>query len=179
MKILVVDDTQYQRDAAVEQFNGEHELTVCSTFEEARTLLWPDNPRRNKNEPLPTFDALLTDYLMPAESSGLSANFEKFKGILMPYGILLAHIALNTSATIKVGILSGGDNHHSHPMVWAADSLCGHRTERLLMAIGDRVGQDHQEYFVYYDCDEQLGGIKAIKDWKRFLDDVMEKTNKA
>ena len=135
MKILVVDDTKLHLDAAKEQLSGIHELTLASGFSEARKLIWGEKVYREVESY--DFDVILTDYLMPSEKDGLGPNGGNFNGQLMPYGLTLALIALSTSLNVKVAIVSAGIDHHSHPMVWAADPLSGvEMMGRLKLFIG-------------------------------------------
>ena len=56
MKILVVDDSDFQLDATKQMLAG-HELITASTFEEVRAIL---------NETA-YFEVVLTDLMMPGE----------------------------------------------------------------------------------------------------------------
>ncbi len=60
MKILVVDDKQWNRDAAVEQLGADHELTVYNGTEYQIDL----------GVGLTDYDVILTDLWMPSKEGG-------------------------------------------------------------------------------------------------------------
>lgn len=127
MRILVIDDTQENLDAAIEQLK-EHEVITVASFTEAHKLL--GNNKRNDdtgpdgkpyvrwNEGTTEFDVVLTDLFMPAASDG--GNTEK-AGETTPYGLVFAMAAIRRCVPM-VAIVTKG-NHHSEPMLWALDLL--------------------------------------------------------
>lgn len=111
MKILVIDDTQTERDAAAQQLQG-HEVTFAAKFTDGRDLIRQGG-----------WDVVLTDLMMPGQREGQGDDGAEFVGQLTPYGLVLAPLALKHGMA-KVAIVSSG-NHHNHPVFWACDALQG------------------------------------------------------
>ncbi len=190
MKILVVDDTQLHLDAAKYQLGSANELVLSSTFNEARQMMWD----REHGKFVCDFDVVLTDFLMPAEKHGLEHS-DEFRGQQMPYGLILALIALTASPTVKVVVASAGVSHHDHPMAWAVDTLnnvefmgrfkllISYRTNAPTRAVildkpcphcdkGKRQRVDGSTYDCVY-CDGIGKEIFHAKDWAKILDDLL------
>lgn len=121
MRILILDDTQANLDAAAEQLKG-HELVLVSSFSRARKRLSPswDNEKK-KMVPGERFDIVLTDLFLPGEKEGQGDKGYAFIGEPVPTGLALALLALKVGVG-KVAVVSNG-NHHHHPLTWALDAL--------------------------------------------------------
>lgn len=115
MKILVIDDTQTNLDAAKQTLAG-HELTLAATYDEAYKLL-----EKPKGDAQPPFDAVLCDLLMPAgrEMQGTKGN--KYVGQEMPVGWALALMAVLQGA--KYTAVVTNLDHHQHPAAAMLDRL--------------------------------------------------------
>lgn len=149
MKILVIDDTQVHLDAAIQQLSEGHDLTVCSSHEEADKLLqtryakkWRDCAANNerqgmsrdaaykaasleeKESEIPYWDAVLTDLLMPAGSMAQGKEGEEYVGQEMPVGWSLALRAAKMGAKY-VAVVTDMDHHH-HPASAMLDWINGH-----------------------------------------------------
>ncbi len=149
MKILVVDDKQQNRDSALETLK-EHEVTVASSFDEAREIVTGDVPmekvqkalgrgrgpitiddafRAMRKEMAPKFDfeVVLLDLMMPV-SGGLSdtvpdARWSKEEA---PFGFpLMIEIAKRKGDVVKRIAICSDVNHHKHVMSAALDALGG------------------------------------------------------
>ena len=157
MKILVFDDTQKHRDAAVALLKG-HEVTVVGTYDEAQAALLPelDEPGRQValdarvgvvpdhksvseevwkeywrqrylvsgelEEQFTTrnsFDAVLTDLMVPASGQAQGKKGSPLVGQEMPLGSIIALFAL-AQGVKKVAVVTDM-NHHHHPASAALD----------------------------------------------------------
>lgn len=156
MKILVVDDQLRQREHAVKSF-PTHEVIVVEKWKEGRDLIRQGG-----------WDIILTDLSMPAERDGQVGTGMNYIGKPMPYGFVLALIALKENIP-KIAIVSNGyddANNHSHPIFYAVDSAGG-------MIIPGRLW-----IFTGYDCPhmEAMPGIKnpkEIKNWAAVVKEIM------
>lgn len=186
LNILVVDDKLQNLQAAQTQLWNHNVLAVsrweavrevltgrsCGAFAEGeseqRLEWWSHIPGHLHHRP----DVVLTDLMMPAERNGLgSGAFEIFfeKGVepktQMPYGLFVALQAVHNQVP-KIAIVSG-ENHHEHPMLWAADNI----PKSLL---GGQL-----KLFVHKDCPQtgyaQVANGKktCVKDWAAVLYDLM------
>jgi CheY-like chemotaxis protein len=159
MKLLVIDDSKIHLKAAQVLLSKNHEVTVASTFAEAKEALKTgidydvlkklqnetigDFPRegteaeqslwREKNEELqvkasygPSFDAVLTDLMMPAPKDTMGSEGMKFIGQEMPFGLNIAFRALQVG--IKRVLVVTDTNHHHHPSSAALDMFGGRGT---------------------------------------------------
>lgn len=143
MRILVIDDDQANRDAAVAQLIG-HEVVTAATYDQGvdhfkvkyddenverllaeRGFVKKEGPSwdadYNKAEEaakqesiIPCdFDAVLVDLLMPASRHTQGPKGMPFVGQEMPIGIFLVLLAAKSGAK-HVALLTDTD-HHSHP----------------------------------------------------------------
>jgi len=103
LRILVIDDSKLNLDAAVAQLAG-HEVVTAATYDEGLNHL----------EATPCgFDVALVDLLIPASGKAQGSKGQEFVGQEMPVGIFLAPLA--AKAGVKyVALFTDGD-HHSHP----------------------------------------------------------------
>ncbi len=146
MKVLVIDDTQVHLDAAIQLLGKEHDLTVCSSHDEAYQLLgtqYAPNRKaleeqyerdgmkareayikaRDESE-LPYWDVVLTDLLMPAGSMSQGGAGRKYVGQEMAVGWSLALHAAKMGAK-HVAVVTDM-NHHHHPASAMLDAFDGH-----------------------------------------------------
>ncbi|MEK7607170.1 MAG: hypothetical protein AAB444_03185 [Patescibacteria group bacterium] len=115
MKILVIDDTRTNLDAAKQTLVG-HELTLAASYDEAYKLL--EKPR---GEVQPPFDVVLCDLLMPAGAVEQGTDGMKYVGQEMPVGLALALMAVLQGA--KYVAVVTNLNHHQHPAAALLDRL--------------------------------------------------------
>lgn len=101
MKIIVIDDKQKHLDAAIQTLIG-HDVTICSTYDDALELLEGQY-----------WDAVLCDLLMPAGRDAQGPKGKKYVGKEMPVGWSLALFAARRGAKY-VAVISDM-NHHDHP----------------------------------------------------------------
>lgn len=119
MKILIVDDTKKHLESAKNQLVG-HELFFASSFEEAQIILM-ENGGKTQFNPRSTFDAVITDLLMPPCYTGIAPEIiNKFKDEL-PYGLILAITAVFKRVPL-VAVLTDIDRHYN-PIAYAGSSL--------------------------------------------------------
>lgn len=178
LKILVVDDSELQREAAKAQLS-DHDLTVVNDFISAAKLLdpqWPDSTFK------PEFDVVLTDMLMPGGGHGLSREAkEKYANQMMPMGIFIAMIAAMTGVKL-VAIVSdmGG---HDHPLaVGFQRQPRGGDDDRLhinsIPVMGGgcsslvRMRKDDLRTYVDYLERDTIPNVE-VKDWRRTLDWIL------
>ena len=115
MKILVIDDTRTNLDAAKQTLAG-HELTLAASYDEAYKLL-----EKPKGETQPPFDVVLCDLLMPAGAVEQGTEGQKYIGQEMPVGFALAFMAVLQGA--KYVAVVTNLNHHQHPAAALLDRL--------------------------------------------------------
>lgn len=116
MKILVIDDTRVNLEAAKQTISSQHELTLASSYDEAYKLL-----EKPKDGGPPPFDVVLTDLLMPAGSVQQGGEGAKYVGQEMPVGFALALMAVLHGAKL-VAVVTDLD-HHKHPAAAMLDRL--------------------------------------------------------
>lgn len=153
MRILVIDDLPEQREHAKQALVG-HEVVTANG--------WSDGAKAIEGG---GWDAVLTDLSMPGEGDG--QGDDRHVGQQTPYGFALAMLALKSGIS-KIAVVSNGradENHHSHPIYWASDSLHGEIIPGRLWV------------FAGYDCPHMKkveGNDKPwhIKDWATILDTV-------
>ncbi len=147
MKVLVIDDTKRHLDAALQTLVG-HDVTVCSSHEEADRLLelqydkkkestlfdqykaegidfYVSIARAKLESRLPYWDAVLCDLLMPAGKMSQNSKGMEFVGQEMSIGWSLAILAAMNGAKF-VAVLTD-TNHHDHPASALLDKLSGRR----------------------------------------------------
>lgn len=162
MKILVIDDTKSNLVAAVQTIVG-HDVTICSTHEEADNLLSPQYDEKKikrlkekyegdgmdgfaayvkaRNESkMPYWDAVLSDLLMPAGRMNQGDEGLQFVGQEMPVGWSLALRAAMEGAKFVAVVTDMG--HHDHPASAMLDSLYKHifSIDGTKMLMTNRVG---------------------------------------
>ena len=167
MKILIIEDTAKERDAALEQLQGKNELTFACSFAEARNVL---SERQQ-------FDVVLTDLMMPFTQD---PDRWGYKEPLQPYGLALALVALGIGIK-RVAVVSMA-NHHDHLLLTAIDLLSGH-------PVNNRVLDGDQRLLVYSDTNPGRGPCPVVteppnpspgevrkilsKDWHAVLDQLV------
>ncbi len=163
MRILIIEDNP-QHILSAEKFAKEcgHEVAMAKSYDEAEKALCGEN-RFGSDKPIKNFDVVLTDLMLPVSNNGM-AYPEKFLGTEQPYGLTLAFTAMRLG-TKAIGILSGGVNHHHHPILWALDAMGGYTgkpfmigdTTFLCSSTGPWIEGLEQEDPLYY-----------AKDWMEF-----------
>ncbi len=139
MKILVIDDTQAHLDAATQTLS-DHEVVLCSSYDEALKLLeqkrdeekferlykeYAGNYRKATDESLlPYWDAVLCDLLMPAGKDAQGDKGYQFIGKEMPVGWSLALVAASRGAKYVAVVSDTG--HHDHPASAMLDRINNH-----------------------------------------------------
>ncbi len=121
MKILVIDDSRNNLDAAKAQLSAEHEVTTAETYDEGQSLLGGSYKRGVSPSNTHAYDMVLVDLLMPASYQQQGPDGEQFVGQEMPVGIFLGLLAAKNGAKY-VGVLTDSD-HHSHPASACFDSF--------------------------------------------------------
>lgn len=157
MRILVIDDREINREAALAQL-ADHEVTVVSSYDEALNLISGSVPRddvlralgrsrrggnciddefRAKEEELRpkfNFEIVLVDLMMPASDRTLGQGCEHRRGDPMPYGFpLMIKIAMEYPEKVNHIAIVSDVNHHNHAMSAALDPLGGYYDSRLKM----------------------------------------------
>lgn len=125
MKILVIDDSPLHH-ASARQTLGGHEVTIASTYDEAHRLL-NGVTEGFTHESGQSFEAVLSDLLMPASEMTMGPEGEKYVGQEMPVGFALSLMAALNGA--KYVAVVTDTNHHDHPasaMLDAFASRCPH-----------------------------------------------------
>lgn len=143
MKILVIDDSRLNLEAAKAQFKGD-EVHVIDSYREAEELLrdrysesdieeilkrrgvtkssknyWNEVWELRKVRDIPLeYDAVLVDLLLPASNRDMASD--KYVGQEMPIGIFLALLAAKRSGPKYVAVLTSLD-HHQHPGIACID----------------------------------------------------------
>lgn len=123
MRILIIEDDE-KHILSAKKFAQEcgHEVTIVTSYDEAEKALCGDD-RMAREEPIKNFDVVMTDLFLPCSAEGLG-DPGTFWLVDQPYGLTLALLAMRTGVK-AVGIFTDG-NHHSHPMIWALDTLRGY-----------------------------------------------------
>lgn len=106
LKILVFDDNENHRKAAVAQLGKKHNLEVVGTYREAEKAL------ENLDGKTKLFDAVLTDLLVPP--SDRSQTTPTHAGQEMPIGVFIG-LAAAVNAGAKHVVVFTDMNHHNHP----------------------------------------------------------------
>lgn len=119
MKILVIDDTAANLDAAMSQLR-DHEVVTVSSYDEAFKLVCHFDYNWAKENKV-DFDVVLIDLMMPAGRIRQGKNGMRFVGQEMPLGIFLALQAIRSG--VKYVALLTDINHHDHPASAALDHL--------------------------------------------------------
>ncbi|MFA5186189.1 MAG: response regulator [Patescibacteria group bacterium] len=138
MKILVIDDTAANLEAAKSQLAG-HEVVTVGSFDEAFKLVCHYDSGWQK-ENVVDFDAVLIDLMMPAGKKSQGPRGMRFVGEEMPLGIFLALQALR-SGVKRVGLLTD-TNHHDHPASAALDHLGRMELGESVLVVNNNSGPD-------------------------------------
>ena len=150
MKVLIFDDSEVNRNAAVAQLKS-HELTVVSSYDEAAKLLTPKSDTRKECDFLearcpgglifrkntqewkhlrevreetavyPDYEVFLTDLIVPPSANKLVDGREHL-GKEGPYGIFLGLYAAVNARIKRVGVFTDR-NHHDHPASTCLDAF--------------------------------------------------------
>ncbi|MDH5442340.1 MAG: hypothetical protein OEX08_01930 [Candidatus Nomurabacteria bacterium] len=173
MKILVIDDNPQNIQAAEEQLGADHELTLCSSYDEAQEYLTQVegdvqyHAKRGDSyfahfweKGDPWFDVVLTDLFMPPSSSGQGST----EAGQVPYGFVFALAALRRG-TKNVAIVTDG-NHHDSPLLWAMD-LIGFSDSESSIAFNSST---------FITCSSMIwdGNQYTVKDWKKALERLLK-----
>lgn len=143
MKILVIDDGPLHQESARQTLKG-HELVIAQTYDEAHRLLNGDGDVRRQS-----FDAVLSDLLMPASARAMAKEGLKYIGQEMPVGFAFTLVAALNGA--KYVAVVTDTSHHDHPasaMLDAFESRCPHKynssgTPPRFVINGAKVGYYH------------------------------------
>jgi len=167
LKILLVEDTEVHRQAAVEQLK-DHELIICKTFKEFQAQ------QRNFSSD-GKFDVILTDCLMPAEASAYVPQ-EGHSKDQVPFGTIIILWAIQNNIP-KAGMLML-NNHHDHPIAAGLDIIGGSRKDvrkygntEVLIATGDYYKDDPNGEA--YSSKLRSTNGNYIKEWGLFLQKLM------
>ena len=184
MRILIIEDNQLHINAAKAQLS-EHELTICSSYQEVEALLGVEGRHvKTKLE----FDAVLTDLFLPPSWKGtqfqrgvgetilescvkvaipivknkldcddsLTEKIVRNSGLFqVPYGIIFALLCVKWS--VPVAIVSDSD-HHAGPFSWAMDLVGG------FFALGSAKFFTSESLSYYWDEDDN-----RTKNWAKAL----------
>jgi CheY-like chemotaxis protein len=101
MKILVVDDEDRNREAAVKQLMEKHEVITASSFYEMRKLIKQGEK----------YDVLMTDLMMPGDE----------KEGMIPAGLACALLAMQHNIP-RIYILSE-TNHHDYSLIYLLEDI--------------------------------------------------------
>lgn len=168
MKILVIDDTEKHRTAALKLLSG-HDVTAVESLAAAALELTKRDLFGKKSFTNPKgYDVVLTDLAMPYESEARSMGIkeEDGSGTPLPIGLGVAALALKAGVS-KVAVVSAGgeddapgSNHHGHPFVSWATLYFYEIPGRLWL-------------FSNNDCPRtEIDGVK-VKDWKVVLEKML------
>jgi CheY-like chemotaxis protein len=187
MKILVIDDNQKHLNSALQTLAG-HDVTICSTHDEALKLLQRNidrdlfsslfakyrssgmkvhgigsaSDRAVTESRLPyQWDAVLCDLLMPAGQNQQGYEGEKFIGQEMPIGWSLALMASRAGA--KYVAVVTDTSHHDHPASAMLDSIGDH----IFDIDGAKVLMTNTVHMV--DVEGADGYIEKGKNWGEIL----------
>ncbi len=181
MRILVIEDSQIQSDAAQAQLVG-HEVTICKSFRQAEEILaGAKNGCWYKEDADFPFDAVLTDLFLPPSPIGTVSvvqHYEKDKDVIkrdlpktierfgkeIPYGLVIALVSMRRN--IPVAIVSD-KGHHSHPINWALD-LVASRERRLLLGTSPFLTMEG-----CYLMTKNANG-ETVKNWAKALEILMK-----
>lgn len=123
-KVLIVDDKEYNIEAAVEQLSDEYEVVCARSSSEALELLAEINQGRHGAVKKGEFDIVMTDCFMPAEPDGLSGKRKiEWAGVEIPAGLVIAILAARLG--IEKIVICSDMGHHSHPISWMMDYILG------------------------------------------------------
>ena len=169
MKILLIEDKQLHINAAKEQLK-EHELTFCTSYDEAKEKLGSTNGNWYDSEKEFPFDVVLTDLFLPPSPIGVTNNkngainmkqeaFEKFGEI--PYGIIFALLSIRRNTPV---VIVTDSTHHSHPIIWALDMIQGSKIGGINLTIVDCAFVENEDDI-------------RIKDWEFALQALQRMNN--
>jgi CheY-like chemotaxis protein len=186
MRIMIIDDTHQNLVDAQNQLGAEHDLVLCDNVDKAWEILTTQKagresfladyngveelrdmtgvglPTGNPYEytPLPKFDVVLTDLMMPGLLRSV-ADKENFMHELQGMGYPLVLLALQAGVKY-VGILSA-TNHHANPM---ASFLDGFRRKNQFGEQTLAVSGGYPDH-IWYE------GDTPRKNWDKFLASII------
>ena len=171
MKILVIDDTEKNRESAKE-LATEHEVVVVSGWDESYTLLRPEYTGTSKTVPWSFqkvgFDVVLTDLMMPCTTArGFDFNFV---GKSIPYGFAIAMFAIASGIPVAIASSGDNDNRHSDPILWA---LCGGGDDYSLGGLHMPVPLSGK-FLLLAGKECPLLEPSRAKDWKKVLERLLK-----
>lgn len=196
MKILVIDDTPINLDAAKAQL-ADHDVTVAASYDKAMQLMFViDEHHVHFGGIRNHFDVVLVDLLMPASRANQAPTSAE-AGKTMDVGIYLALLAASRGVARFVGLLTDS-GHHNHPASACLDAFQegtgGRGWEPLYISVNDcRVVLTNKREWVngyepsdlanplelsevrrrgcWEDSDEVYGahGLVRAKSWDRLL----------
>ncbi len=168
LKILVVDDCETHRKAALAQLAEGNDLTVAASYESAYDLLTKNVYEESKDH---GFDMVLVDLLMPAADISQGSRGMKYVGQEMPIGIFLVIYAAKFGAK-HVGLYTDM-NHHDHPASACLDMLSAGGEFPQIGGAKFCCAQDVESFkddyvtkVSYWDCHESGAspGVNKVKD---------------
>lgn len=182
LNILIVEDSLANIRAA-KQMLAEHNLTIVSGFDDALTALKRNRYSRQEVEAPEKFDAVLTDCMYPKGGTACMGPDARVDcKAEAPYGPMIVLHAIEAGVR-HIGLITQG-NHHKDPFVFALDTLCGFKSEKVNVAItnegnclvytesGDRVDPQSEDCKNWWKAAEE-DRVMWVKDWKRLLDRTM------
>lgn len=145
-RVLVIDDTLKHIQAAYDQLGATCRLTTATTY-----LQGLEHVKKG------SFDAVLTDVMMPASSMTLSANAVRMHAGQSTVVDRTLWLLAAKRGVKRIGVVTDA-NHHSHPASADIDNLEGHvfRVEDAKVIFTNRM----------LTADD-------VKDWKGLLERVM------
>ena len=150
-RVLVIDDTEAQRDCALQTIDQDKydltivdgieaaakELGIAKCFEDGKIMYFKAEDLRDGYSP--PFDYVLTDLMMPPSRYCLGEKgYDNCRDTLFPYGFPLMILLLQTNVK-GIAILSG-QNHHNDPMNAFCDAMRFYHCtigDKRVMVVGD------------------------------------------
>ncbi len=198
LTILLVEDTEVHRQAAIEQLK-DHNLIICKSFTEfqeaANKIQGFDDYQKLLQKPTDELhkyekfiidgykdfsfngrlDVVLTDCLMPAEASAYVPQ-EGHSTDQVPFGTVVLLWAIQNNIK-KAGMLML-NNHHDHPIAAGLDIIGGYSKDvhkygdtEILLATGDYYKSDPAGEF--YSSELRKTQAHLLKEWGFFLQKLM------
>ena len=173
MKILVIDDSKSNLDAAVEQLGNEHEVITAQTLKVAAKFLcqigrdFEYGEALRFNQGKPEFDVILTDLYMPVSLDGIGDPDKRamYKNTEQPYGLTFALTAIRRG--IKYIGLNSMASHHDGPILHAIDMIGFCDNEKMMI--------DKSVFICGCFCDHENDSGEYIKNWKELLEELIAK----
>ncbi len=165
LRIVLIEDTEIHRQAAIKQLAG-HDLIVCDNFAQFQD---------KAKELVGKIDVVLTDCLMPPEARAYVPQ-ENHSQELVPFGPLALLWAIQNNIP-KAGLLML-NNHHDHPIAAGLDILgAGRREVRkygntdVLISTNNFYGDAEDGEYYSSNVTGQKGNY--VKLWDLFLERLM------